>query len=103
MAKTANKLICWKEARVRALWVRAQKAHNDLAAAKAAYEEIKSEMSECLGDKNELWLDGRPILVKQTIQRKEVFDYATFALDHPRLATQYWTTPASYERLDFKW
>jgi hypothetical protein len=103
MSKTANKLICWKEARVRALWVRAQKAHHNLEAAKAAYEEVKLEMSDFLGDKNELWLDGRPILVKQTIQRKDVFDYDAFQMDHPRLATQYWKTPTPYERVEFKW
>jgi hypothetical protein len=103
MAKTANKLICWKEARVRALWATAQKAHHELEAAKAAYEEIKSDLVACLGDQNELWLDGRPILVKQIIQRKDVFDYDAFQIDHPRLAKLYWKTAPPYQRLDIKW
>jgi hypothetical protein len=103
MSKTANKLICWKEARVRALWVRAQKAHHELECAKARFDEVKSELKDCLQDQNELKLDGRPILVRQIIKRHNVFDYDAFQVDHPRLAKQYWTTPKPYERLEFKW
>lgn len=103
MAKTASKLISWKDSRVRALWARAQKAHHELECAKARFDEVKSELKDCLGDQTELKLDGRSILVKQTIQRHNVFDYDAFQVDHPRLAKLYWKTPTPYERLDFKW
>jgi len=103
MAKTANKLILWKEIRVRALWERAQKAHHELECAKARFEDVKAELTACLGEQTELKLDSRVILAKQTIQRKDVFDYDAFQVDHPRLAKMYWKTPTPYERLDFKW